>query len=499
MKRTMCGILIFLFVLPTLLGKVQTAQVSSSANIISTALSQLDYEEEPRSYSKYGQWFGVPRGDWCDMFVSWCANEAEIPASVFSRSAGCTTHVRLFSKNSPYYISAARGGAYIPRQGDVIFFYNYLEYPNADVVRHVGIVLCVENGDVFTIEGNTLTYRTDHPYFEAVYPLRNVNLEPQDYVAVKYYPLDDPQIHGYAVPNYSDTSTFEHTGWVDLGQYESQRGIFDTLVAQDIMIGTSSYTFSPRYGMTRGEFIAAVMKLYGLHGWEKETDPFDDVSESNAYYDAVMTARSAGIVLGSGSNRFYPDIYISGTDVQTVISRTLDYVGQENQIFDFSEGDYSYILTPYTIRADIAKALYALLSEMSTPTVSSDKILFNDEFLDWPMLKIDNSNYVPIEMLEQIFPTLTSTSDSENIETQDTSNCEEESEPQINQPTHLPTPMSYTNRVFLSNTRLQNDNIFVDVPSFNYQGIQYVMLRPVANLFSIDVRWNAESKTIELF
>lgn len=217
------------------------------------------------------------------MFVSWCANEAGIPASVFPKSAGCTTHVRLFSKNSSYYISAARGGTYIPRQGDVIFFYNYLEYPNADVVRHVGIVLCVENGDVFTIEGNTLTYRMDYPYFEAVYPLRDSDLEPSDYVAVKCYPLDDPQIHGYAAPNYSDTSTFEHNGWVDLGQYESLRGIFDTLVAQDIMVGTSSYTFSPRYSMTRGEFIAAVMKLYGLHGWEKETEPFDDVSENNAY------------------------------------------------------------------------------------------------------------------------------------------------------------------------------------------------------------------------
>lgn len=364
MKRAIYGILICLLILPMLFGNVQATSPNSSASLISTALTQLDYEEEPRSYSKYGQWYGIPRGDWCDMFVSWCANEAGIPSSVFPRSAGCTTHVRLFSKNSPYYVSVARGGDYVPKQGDVIFFYNYPKYPNADVVRHVGIVLCVENGYVFSIEGNTLTNRLDYPFYESVDPLCDVDLQPKDYVAVKCYPLDEPQIHGYAVPNYSDTSTFEHTGWVDLGKYESLRGIFDTLAAQDIMRGTSSYTFSPRYGMTRGDFLTAIMKLYGLSGWEMETESFIDVSEDSDCYDAVMTARSAGIVYGSGNNNFVPNIYISGIEAQAIISRTLDYVGQENQVFDFSEGDFSYMLTPYTIRADIAKALYHILNAL---------------------------------------------------------------------------------------------------------------------------------------
>lgn len=156
MKRIICGILACILVFPVFFNKAQAATTSSLSSLISTALSQLDYEEEPRNYSKYGQWFGVPRGDWCDMFVSWCANQAGIPTSVFPRSAGCTTHVRLFSKNSPYHVGAARRRDHIPKQGDMIFFYDYPKYPNADVVRHVGIVLCVENGYVFSIEGNTV-------------------------------------------------------------------------------------------------------------------------------------------------------------------------------------------------------------------------------------------------------------------------------------------------------------------------------------------------------
>lgn len=523
MKQVIYRILAFSIVLSALCGSAQATPSSSSSSIISTALSQLDYEEGVQSYSSYGQWYGIPNGDWCDMFVSWCANQAGIPTSVFPKSASCTTHVRLFSRKSPYYVSAARGGTYIPKQGDVIFFYNYPKYPNADVLRHVGIVLCVENGHVFTIEGNTLTNRLDYPFYESVIPLRKADLEPKDYVAVKCYPLDEPQIHGYAVPNYSDTSAFKHTGWVDLGKYESLRKIFDTLAAQDIMTGTSSYTFSPRYGMTRGDFIVMVMKLYGLYGWEAKTEPFDDVSENNAHYDAVMTARSAGIVFGSGSNKFFPDTYISGPEAQAIISRALDYVGQENQTFDFTEGDFSYMLTPYTIRADIAKALYALLSEMSTPVVSSVKILLHDDFLEWPVLNIDGSNYVPIEMLMQILPTLATVPDPEDeilmensecelnnelgadpetvpgLEDQDTSIYEEEPKPPANQPTHLPIPMNDTNHVFLSSIHLQNDNTTTDVPSFNYKDIQYVMLRPAANFFGVDILWNEENKTIELF
>ena len=406
MKRIVCVVLTLTLALSTLCGYAQATSENSSSSIISVALSQLDYEEGPRSYSKYGEWFGVPQGDWCDMFVSWCANQAGIPASVFPRSAGCTTHVRLFGKNSPYYISAARGGTYVPQQGDVIFFYNYPKYPSANVVRHVGIVLCVENGYVFAIEGNTITNRLDYSFYESVIPLNDVNLQPKDYVAVKCYPLDEPQIHGYAVPNYKDRSIFAHNGWVDLGKYEPMRGIFSTLVEQGLMTETSSYTFSPRYGMTRGDFLVAVMKLYGLSGWEADTESFVDVSQDSAYYDAVMTARSAGIIHGTGSNKFNPNIYVSGTEAQIMISRTLAYLGQEDQKFSFSEGDFSHVLTPYTIRADLASALYALSSQMVTPVEYPGDILLDGRIVDCRILTVNGTDYVPLDTLQRLFPQL---------------------------------------------------------------------------------------------
>lgn len=504
MKRIIYSVVALSLVFTMLSSNAQAAVPNSSSSLISTALSQLDYEEGAQGYSQYGQWYGVPRGDWCDMFVSWCANQAGLSTSVFPRSAGCTTHVRLFSKNSPYYTSAARGGNYIPQQGDVIFFYNYPKYPNANVVRHIGIVLCVENGYVFTIEGNTLTNRLDYPFYESVVPLCDVDLQPKDYVAVKCYPLEEPQIHGYSVPNYSDRSALTHNGWVDLGKYEPLREVFDTLVAQDIMEGTSSYTFSPRYGMTRGDFLSTIMRLYGLWGWDKDTEPFIDVSESNAHYDAVMTARSAGIVYGSGSNRFSPDIYISGAEAQTIISRTLDYVGQENLLFDFSEGDFSYMLTPYTIRADIAKALYVLLSSMVTPAASTMSIYLDGKIMDWSVLDVNGSNYVPLKELQQTFPQLEVITDTQNIQYgmlfENTPNNEAIVQQQENHFDEFPIPMEYTNRVFLSEIVLQNNNDgeTSDVPSFTYKGIQYVMLIKTAQLLNVNAGLDKEDRIIEL-
>ena len=351
------------------------AAPNSPDSLISVALSQLDYEEGARSYSKYGQWYGIAHGDWCDMFVSWCGNQAGLSPAAFPRSASCTAHMKSFLRMERYHDSAARGGSYIPKQGDLIFFFNPDSYPDGSILQHVGIVLCVEKGHVFTIEGNTLTIRLDErSYYEAAAEAaaelsdsEKKALRPNDYVAVKHYPLDWESIHGYAEPYYENQTEYVPDGFVDLGKYEALRAVFDALDASGIMPATSSYTFSPRYGVTRGEFLCSVMALYGLRGWDaSDSIAFDDVPEDSACYEAVMTARAAGIVYGNGDNAFLPDLYISAPEAQTILSRTLQYVGLADRTFAFSEGDFSYLM-PYTIRADIARALYELFCETVRP------------------------------------------------------------------------------------------------------------------------------------
>ena len=62
---------------------------SQSGQVVAKALSMMGYAEGDRGYTLFGQRYGYPRGHWCDMFVSWCAEEAGVPAEIFPASISC--------------------------------------------------------------------------------------------------------------------------------------------------------------------------------------------------------------------------------------------------------------------------------------------------------------------------------------------------------------------------------------------------------------------------
>lgn len=335
--------------------------LSQSGRVVAQALGQMGVTEENDEYTPFGAWYGYPNGHWCDMFVSWCANEAGVSREAFPRSASCTQYCRAFTALGRYYASAARGGDYLPRQGDLVFFCK-----DSGQIHHVGLVLYVEDGTLFTVEGNALTLRLDYPA-EVVSEARVPEEEPNDYVTVNRYPLSAPKLHGYAVPAYASRDPLELEGFVDLGRYESAGEDFRRLADAGVMPGTSSHTFSPRAGMARGEFLKTLLDLYGFAGWWKGTVPFDDVPPEHPYYSAVMTARSAGLLPEGEENRFYPDRWISGEEAQAMLSALLRYLGLEDRTFPFTPGDLSQILTPYTTRGDLAQALCRLLEDAPPP------------------------------------------------------------------------------------------------------------------------------------
>lgn len=338
--------------------------VSQSGLVVAQALGQMGFTEGDDEYTPFGERYGYPNGYWCDMFVSWCADEAGVSREAFPRSVNCARQSRAFSALGRYYASAARGGTYLPQQGDLVFFYN-----DAGRIHHVGLVLYVEGETLFTVEGNTLTSRLDYPA-EVVSEARVPEEEPNDYVTVNRYPLSAPQLHGYAVPAYASREPLELEGFVDLGCYEYAREDFERLASAGIMPGTSSHTFSPRAGMARGEFLKILLDLYGLGGWREETAHFDDVPPEHAFYSAVMTARSAGLLPEEEHNCFYPDCWISGEDAQAVLSALLGRLGLEDRTFSFTPGDLAQILTPYTTRGDIAQALCRLREDVP-PTLEN--------------------------------------------------------------------------------------------------------------------------------
>ena len=122
----------------------------TSTLIVEVARSQIgNVGGEP-----YWSWYGfTERVDWCACFVSWCANQCGyIEAGVIPKFSGCEWGVYWFRQHDQW---ASR--SITPTPGMIIFFdWEDEEGGGLDGgADHVGIVERVENGRVYTIEGNT--------------------------------------------------------------------------------------------------------------------------------------------------------------------------------------------------------------------------------------------------------------------------------------------------------------------------------------------------------
>lgn len=125
---------------------------TSDDAIVAVALSQIgNVGGEP-----YWSWYGFDgRVEWCACFVSWCANECGyIDAGIIPKYAGCVNGVQWFKGRGQWMDNSAE-----PAPGTIIFFDwdspNGSSGPQDGESDHTGIVEKVENGRVYTIEGNS--------------------------------------------------------------------------------------------------------------------------------------------------------------------------------------------------------------------------------------------------------------------------------------------------------------------------------------------------------
>lgn len=148
-------------------------------DIVNVALSQVGYKEGSYSgdysgaddgsyynYTEYNYWYhnyvssGMPVGGdgapWCATFVSWCAEQANVPSSVLRRSTAAGHGSSYFNVN--FYSGSStlassndkdsyfKGYNYTPQKGDLFFTRSW---------SHVGLVVGVSGNYVITVEGNT--------------------------------------------------------------------------------------------------------------------------------------------------------------------------------------------------------------------------------------------------------------------------------------------------------------------------------------------------------
>ena len=125
---------------PPELQYIEPMAAGSSLCIVNVALGEVGYQEPSPNVTKYGTWFGC-QGPWCAMFVSWCANQANIPSSVITPTSWAPS-----MKNIGTYF---KKGSQTPRVGDLFF-----TGPSEDSIEHVGIVRYTSGNYVYIVEGN---------------------------------------------------------------------------------------------------------------------------------------------------------------------------------------------------------------------------------------------------------------------------------------------------------------------------------------------------------
>ena len=290
----------------------------SASEVIRIALNEVGYLEKAsnsnlndktanagyNNWTKYGAWYGsgLNGQPWCDMFVSYCADQAG-EATAVGKFAYVPSHIQFF-KNKGQYFSR---GAKTPQAGDIIFFGDE---------AHVGFVEYVQNGYVHTIEGNTSSGTTLVANGGGVHQ--------------KYYPLTSSYILGYGRPSYqssSATSTVsttaatsnskilgidvsEHNGTLDwakikaagiqfaiiragYGRYKVDGQFVANIkgaIAQGIPVGVYWFTYALNTTTVKEE---AQKCIDTIKGYEIKLPVFFDFE-----YDTVRYAKENGVALG---------------------------------------------------------------------------------------------------------------------------------------------------------------------------------------------------------
>ena len=117
-----------------------------SGDLVAVALSQVgQVGGEP-----YWSWYGFgSRVEWCACFVSWCADQCGLlDSGAVPKFAGVGTGVQWFQSRGQWL-----DGSATPEPGMIVFFKWYGS--DSLIADHVGIVEQVEDGRIYTIEGNS--------------------------------------------------------------------------------------------------------------------------------------------------------------------------------------------------------------------------------------------------------------------------------------------------------------------------------------------------------
>ncbi|MDG0794910.1 S-layer homology domain-containing protein [Cohnella ginsengisoli] len=121
-------------------------------------------------------------------------------------------------------------------------------------------------------------------------------------------------------------------------------------------ISTTELKFAPKQQLTRVQFAALILRLLGETPASGAKQTFADVAPGVWYFDAVMTAKSKGLIGGVTTTSFKPNDAISRQDLAVVLARAFKLDGSGSKTAFSDQGQISgYALA--SVRAVYDKGL----------------------------------------------------------------------------------------------------------------------------------------------
>ncbi|WP_455684812.1 lysozyme family protein [Thomasclavelia sp.] len=125
---------------------------TSHSKLVNIALSQVGNQ----GGTPYWSWYGYnQRVEWCACFVSWCAYQSGDLDITIPKFSAVKDGVQYYKDKGQW-----KDRSYTPKTGDLIFF----DWQNDGISDHVGIVKKIENGIIYTIEGNSNNQCKENTY-----------------------------------------------------------------------------------------------------------------------------------------------------------------------------------------------------------------------------------------------------------------------------------------------------------------------------------------------
>jgi uncharacterized repeat protein (TIGR02543 family) len=241
----------------------------------------------------------------------------EATASVATQASGANVIIN-FKTVIASSLSAAQRAAIKP--GDVIFDISILS-GGQNITRFDGrITVSAPYGETLPAGAWYLTDAGAREKTESSYSAANKTLS---------FVLPHLSFYIVGFDEESQGASMWSNPFTDVKEGDWFYGDVEYAIANGLLNGTETNTFSPQTPMTRGMLVTVIGRLHGADASGYTANSFDDVAAAQYYAPYIEWAKQNGIVSGVGGNTFAPDAPVARQDLAAIISRYAEFAGKQ--------------------------------------------------------------------------------------------------------------------------------------------------------------------------